>query len=281
MSGETDQNEHRGHVLPHGSRTHVVILVHGIRDFALWQDTIRLALEEEQFKVEATNYGRLNLIEFLVPGSYFRNRAISTIWNQIQIIQQNNKNALVSVIAHSFGTFVIANLMKEKFNIEFHRVIFCGSIVPYAFPFEHIQDRFTQPIVNEVGTRDVWPAIAESITSGYGSAGTYGFLRPLVRDRWHNGAHHGYFLDSNFCKKFWVPFLKDGTIVAGAAKPERPPGWLQLISIIKVKYLIVLSFSIILLWAIPNPVGRVAWLWLTCPKDLSDAPATEYARCNP
>jgi hypothetical protein len=62
--------------------------------------------------------------------------------------------------------------------------------------------------MNEVGTRDIWPAIAESITSGYGSAGTYGFLRPLVRDRWHNGAHHGYFLNPSFCKKFWVPFLK-------------------------------------------------------------------------
>lgn len=40
----------------------VVILVHGIRDFALWQTTIRSTLEQEGFKTEATNYGRFNLI---------------------------------------------------------------------------------------------------------------------------------------------------------------------------------------------------------------------------
>jgi hypothetical protein len=27
---------------------------------------------------------------------------------------------------------------------------------------EQFQNRFTQPIINEVGTRDIWPAIAEA-----------------------------------------------------------------------------------------------------------------------
>ena len=110
------------------------------------------------------------------------------------------------MIAHSFGTFVIAHLIRKDFAIKFHRVIFCGSVVQYGFPFEQIQERFSKPIINEVGTRDIWPAIAESVTIGYGSAGTYGFRRPLVRDRWHNGARHGYFLDPAFCKTFWSPF---------------------------------------------------------------------------
>jgi len=202
------------------TQLHVVILVHGIRDFALWQTTIRSALEEESFKAEATNYGRFNLLQFLVPFSYFRKKAIATVWNQIRIVKQNNEGALLSVVAHSFGTFVIAHLIQENFDIKFHRVIFCGSVVRYGFPFEQFQNRFAQPIVNEVGTRDIWPAMAESITFGYGSAGTYGFRRPLVRDRWHNEAHHGYFLDPLFCKKYWIPFLKNGEVVAGAAAPE-------------------------------------------------------------
>jgi len=41
--------------------------------------------------------------------------------------------------------------------------------------------------------------------------------RPLVRDRWHNGAHHGYFLDVKFYKTFWKPFLRDGTFIEGAS----------------------------------------------------------------
>jgi hypothetical protein len=217
---------------------HVIILVHGIRDFALWQTNVRSALVEAGFTVEATNYGRFNLLQFLAPFPYFRRKAIDKVWNQIQIIQQHYPLAHLSVIAHSFGTFVIAQLMREKFNIKFHRVIFCGSVVTYSFPFEHFQDRFTSPLLNEVGTRDIWPAIAESVTIGYGSAGTYGFHRPLVRDRWHNGAHHGFFLDAEFCKQFWSPFLQDGTLSEGANKPEPPVFWLQLLSIVKLKILL-------------------------------------------
>jgi alpha-beta hydrolase superfamily lysophospholipase len=169
----------------HGEKLerHVVLLVHGIRDFALWQNTIRSALEDTGFKVEAINYGRFNLLEFLVPVSFFRRKAIATVWNQIRIVKDINPDAFISVIAHSFGTFVISHLMQEAFEVKFHRVIFCGSVVGYEFPFEQLKDRFSPPIINEVGTRDIWPAIAESVTTGYGSAGTYGFRRPLVRDR--------------------------------------------------------------------------------------------------
>src|SRR5947209_17498657 len=153
-------------------RTHVVVLIHGVRDFALWQHSVRATLEEEGFSAEATNYGRLNLLEFLMPIGFLRKRAIGTVWRQIRIVRQNNPDADISVIAHSFGTFVLAELMKENFDIKFHRIIFCGSVIPYDFPFEQIQDRFQPPVVNEVGTRDIWPAMAESITFGYGSAGT-------------------------------------------------------------------------------------------------------------
>jgi hypothetical protein len=193
-------------------------------------------LEQAGLVVEVTDYGRFNLLEFLVPISHFRKRAIDTVWKQIRIVRQNYPNADVSIVAHSFGTFVISHMMKEEFDLKFHRIIFCGSVVPYDFQFEQVQGRFISPIVNEVGTRDVWPAIAESVTSGYGSAGTYGFRRPLVRDRWHNGASHGYFLNPTFCVQYWVPFLLNGTIVPGALSAESPRVWLQCISIFKIKY---------------------------------------------
>ena len=194
-------------------------------------------------------------------------------------MQQNNEGALLSVIAHSFGTFVIANLMKEKFNVKFHRVIFCGSVVQYGFPFEQIQNRFAQPIINEVGTRDIWPAIAESVTSGYGSAGTYGFLRPLVRDRWHNGARHGYFLNPAFCKRFWVPFLKDDRFVAGDAEAESARVWLQILSVVKIKYALIALVLLSLL--LPFAPAGLTSPWFGCSKDPAKMMLEEYRRCFP
>jgi pimeloyl-ACP methyl ester carboxylesterase len=54
-------------------------------------------------------------------------------------------NKRVSVIAHSFGTYVISCLLRDEFDIRFHRVIFCGSVVPYDFPFENFVSKFQPP----------------------------------------------------------------------------------------------------------------------------------------
>lgn len=251
-----DRNESKDRI---NEELDVVVLVHGIRDFALWQNSIRSCLEETGFTVESTNYGRFNLIQFLLPFGWFRRAAIETVHRQLRIVAQENPNRNVSVIAHSFGTFIVARLLQDKFDLQFNKVILCGSVLPYDFEFEQIKGRFQSPIMNEVGTRDIWPAIAESVTFGYGSAGTYGFRRPLVRDRWHNGAHHGYFLNREFCEKYWIPLLRDGAMIAGAESPEHPRLWIRLLSIIKLRYITIAAVAAALpvLFAVADNEG---WL---------------------
>src|SRR5262249_18876100 len=155
-------------------------------DHALWQNQIAHTLSDEGFIPQPTNYGRFDLLGFLIPISYFRNRAIETVWDQIRDVRKRFPDAQYSAIAHSFGPYVFAHILRKGFYMVFPSVIFCGSILRYRFPFEQISDRFMTPIVNDVGTRDIWPALAESVTWGYGSTGTYGFRRPRVEDRWHN-----------------------------------------------------------------------------------------------
>jgi pimeloyl-ACP methyl ester carboxylesterase len=225
--------------VPEGAQPHIVILIHGIRDYALWQNEIAHTLADEGFIPQPTNYGRFDLFRFLVPISYFRKRATDTVLDQIRDVRKQFPDARYSVIAHSFGTYVFAQILKRGFDLQFHRVIFCGSVLYYKFEFEQISDRFTAPIVNDVGTRDVWPALAESITWGYGWSGTYGFRRPRVTDRWHNGAYHGYFLSANFCRDYWVDFLREGKIVRAAKDAEPTRLWLRLLSFFKIKYFLV------------------------------------------
>jgi hypothetical protein len=59
------------------------------------------------------------------------------------------------------------------------------------------------------------------VTFGYGSAGTHGFHRTGVRDRWHNGKGHSDFLTPEFCKEYWVPFLRDGKIIDNDENDEK------------------------------------------------------------
>lgn len=233
---------------------HVVLLVHGIRDHALWQSAVRNDLERAGFIVEATNYGRFNLLQFLLPIRFFRKRAIQSVWKQIRIVRQAHPSAAISVIAHSFGTYIIANIIRDEFEAKFHRVIFCGSVVPYDFPFEQVSNRFEHPIINEVGTADIWPAMAQSVTWGYGSAGSFAFRRPLVRDRWHEGAKHGYFFKNDFCRKFWIPFLGEDKLIRAADNPS-PQTWpIQLVHILPIKYVLLALAG-----------ALAAWLWFAAP----------------
>jgi hypothetical protein len=233
----------------------LIILVHGIRDIARWEVEIADTLRHAGFDVELTNYGRMNLLEFLLPIPYFREKAIETIWTQIQQARMLHPEAPISIIAHSFGTYIVANILRRQFTMKVDRIIFCGSVVRFKFPFEQINDRFNSPVLNEVGTADPWPAVAESVTTGYGSAGTYGFLRPGVRDRFHNDAGHGYFLNAKFCRDYWIKFLAGEPPIPGDSNAKDPPLWVRLISIFKIKYFIVLAFILAAAWL----GARAAW----------------------
>jgi hypothetical protein len=234
----------------------VVILVHGIRDFARWHSNVRIALEQAGLVVVPTNYGRMNLLEFLAPFPFFRKLAAEKVLVQIRYARKLHPGAIVSVIAHSFGTYVVSMLLKSEIDMPLHRVIFCGSVVRYDFPFEQLEGRFTPEVLNEVGTADPWPAVAEAVTTGYGSAGSFGFNTPGVRDRYHNDKSHDYFLTPEFATRYWVPFLRKGTYVEGDVPAKKPPAWVQLVSIFKVKYFVAgLAAAWILLKVIQTLAG--------------------------
>ena len=221
------------------TQPHTVILIHGIRTTALWQDEIRRSLETRGFKVELTNYGRFNLLRFLCPGQFFRRQVLRDIAQQVRDIASQAGSDNCSIIAHSFGTFIVAGmLLRESPELKFRRIIFCGSVVQYRFRVVDYIYRFDEPLINEVGTRDIWPVLAQTMTTGYGSAGTCGFRRSGVHDRWHNGKTHSDFLTCEFCERYWVPFLGDGTIIEDDAKAESPPWWLQIVATVQPRYLI-------------------------------------------
>jgi len=229
--------------------SHLVVLVHGIRTRAKWMGVVRATLGASGFAVEPTSYGRFDLFRFLLPVKYFRRQAMDSVWIDIQRAIQLHPGLPVSFIAHSFGTFIVANILRREFAFTANRVIFCGSIVHYRFPFEQISSRFQAPILNEVGTRDVWPIIAESVTWGYESSGAHGFNRAGVDDRRHNGLAHSDFLNADFCAKYWVPYLRDGTRVraTGDTVSGGVPWWLEFISFVRIKYLLILAIALFLI----------------------------------
>jgi hypothetical protein len=220
---------------------HLVILVHGIRTHAHWMAEVKPALEQAGFSVAPTSYGVLPLSRFLSPFATLRTRAVTRVAKDVETAisirkrQTGAEPKQVSVIAHSFGTFVIGRILTDYKKFKWCRIIFCGSVIRDDFPFDEVLDQFSAPLVNEIGTRDYWPAIAESLGWGYGSVGSNGFNRPPVETRWHQGYGHSDFLTAAFCKDFWIPFLNGEKPRAGD-KPTDLPLLIRAISFLPLRW---------------------------------------------
>lgn len=206
----------------------VVILVHGIRTYASWEAMLQQEFSKVGVAVVPTNYGYLDLFRFLMPFKRYRKKAIDRVWTLVREARQDYPRARLSFLAHSFGTYVVAHILKREFDFKAHRIVFCGSVVPFDFPFEQFRSRFSPPILNEVSARDPWPGFAKNLAFGYGAVGMRGFNRIGIKDRWHKGFGHSRYLELDFCRKFWIPFFSQGTVVEGDAVPERAPFWLML-----------------------------------------------------
>ena len=215
-----------------GTLDHLVVLVHGINTRALWMGEVKPALERAGFSVGLTSYGKFGVPRFLSPFPWLRQKAIRRVVSDINTAKRSHKlmtgndPQYMSLIAHSFGTYVVGRILTDYPEFHWRRIIFCGSVVRDNFPFDQVLERFGQPLVNEVGTKDYWPALAESAGWGYGSVGSTGFNRPPVETRWHKGFRHSDFLTEAFCNEFWIPFLQGGKLKR-ADKPAELPYWIS------------------------------------------------------
>jgi hypothetical protein len=224
---------------------HLVILIHGINTRALWFGTVAPSLEKAGLTVSAIGYGRFGILRFLLPIGAFRRAAANRVSKKIRGAIEIHKPRKVSVIAHSFGSYIVARILETEFDRHWDRIIVCGSVVREDFPLEQYLARFQPPILNEIGTRDVWPAIAAAVTWGYGSVGSHGFQSPAVSERWHSGFAHSDFLTPAFCTKFWVPFLRDGTVVE-ADPPSALPRWVNILTTLPLRWIISASLAVAL-----------------------------------
>ena len=232
-----------------GSEYQIVLLVHGIRTQAEWQAMVREKIAvPDKIEVVPIKYGYFDALRFWFP-FWTRRKPVEHVYTQIRVALQKARKrhpeARLSIIAHSFGTYVIGEILRRGFDLQVHRLILCGCVLPEDYPWHQIQGRFDEDkVVNECGKADVWPVLAKSMTWGYGASGTHGFGAVLVKDRFHAGGHGQYF-EPDFVARYWEPFLKEGVYEGTDFEVTMPPTawWVSMLGIFPLKWLIVLSLS--------------------------------------
>jgi hypothetical protein len=236
----------------------VVLLIHGIRTQGEWEERIARILEEEADVTRALpiRYGFVNALQFWCPLT--RGGAIRRVHREFRTALDVYPNHAISVLAHSFGTYAVGRILEEYSDIKIHRLALCGAVLPREFRWDRVQGQVDQ-VVNDCGSRDIWPVMAVSASWGYGASGAYGFGTVLVQDRFHDFRHSDFFTDA-FAREFWVPLFRDGTVQPSAHVARPPtPYWRSLLEVVRLRYIapVVLALATIALFGGSYPrLGR-------------------------
>jgi pimeloyl-ACP methyl ester carboxylesterase len=223
----------------------VVLLIHGIRDFAEWQDVVAAVLSDiPNVEVCPLKYGRFDAFRFWFP-IWTRDAPVKNLLWRIRSARDRFSTAKMSVVAHSFGTYAIGKILRENPDIRLHRLILCGAILPSNFRWDQIQRSVETLIINDCGIKDIWPVLAQSTTFGYGPSGRFGFGTPGVRDRYHDFGHGGFFQEKFVCD-FWLPWFRSGDFVKSQAPPPSGTRW-HLLTLIQIKWLAILLCIFVML----------------------------------
>jgi serine/threonine protein kinase len=201
--------------LPPLDLSSVVVTLHGIRTHARWQRTFSEVASRHELhcKLDRWNFGYFSIVQFVSPWSrqakvsWFRGIYHDEFGDQATSLLSTERP---SIVAHSFGTYILGNALLRYPYIRFNKVLLCGSILPADFPWDALIERGqVQSVRNEFGARDVWTQAAPWFVAGTGSSGQNGFRRTherLEQERF-DYSHSEYF-ERGHMSGNWLPFLK-------------------------------------------------------------------------
>jgi hypothetical protein len=238
----------------------VLLLIHGIRTHAEWFATVQNVMSSQvPCQVVAIKYGYFDVVRFLWPIG-IHGWPIQKVAAEIRKAKAKYPNAKISAIAHSFGTYALMHALEDP-TFELDRVILCGSVLPERFNIErYFFSTEDIRIVNDSGVRDVWPVMAKCLTWGYGATGTFGIGTVGIQDRFFPFSHSDFFRP-DFIIKYWVPFIRDGSIVQSDLTSDQAlsPRWFSTMISPVWRWAIWSTFGIILL-ALLFWIVRAVWL---------------------
>ncbi|HKM54982.1 MAG TPA: TIR domain-containing protein, partial [Isosphaeraceae bacterium] len=201
-------------IITASSPMRVICPLHGIRTLAVWQKGLSDLAGTYGWvcRLDRWSYGRFSLLAFVTPWS----REATLGWLRRQYDAETHDRRLLiekgqapSVVAHSFGTYILGYTLLRFDFIRFNKVILCGSILPRDFPWDQLIARGqVQAVRNEFGVRDPWVKWVRWFVRGTGPSGAVGFTcqHPRLEQEEFDFDHGDYF-GLDHMEDRWVPFL--------------------------------------------------------------------------
>lgn len=188
----------------------IVITLHGIRTFAPWQKELADELSAADFETRSFDYGFFGALRVILPWK----RKAQIKWFRDQYRDRVPVGRVPSIIAHSFGTYMIAGALENYDTIKFDQIILSGSIIPRDYDWQTLVDREqTRRVLNECGKQDIVVKVAPYVIADAGHSGAHGFERDndehFSQRTVSKFGHSDYLHRLNF-RDNWIPYLQGG-----------------------------------------------------------------------
>jgi pimeloyl-ACP methyl ester carboxylesterase len=232
--------------------THVVFILHGIRDLGRWsanfEEDLRRQAPAEKLAVASIRYGYFGMGQFLLRGD--RQKYVRWFMDEYTETLGKYPNAKrIDFVGHSNGTYLLASALERYQSLVVDRIVFAGSVVRKGYDWETIFSRgqVKGSVRNYVAADDwvvaLFPAVFEQWPLYYlgddvGSAGFNGFVqnresRSSVRVenvKFIRG-QHAAFLAREYVRAI-AEFVTDskGEVNAGSVGGRGEWVWLKIVS---------------------------------------------------
>ncbi len=195
----------------------LIVTIHGIRtgNTNRWDERFQKLVKEElshkNYEVKIFDYSYFNMLQF--GNRWSRNNAICKFY---KFYDENfDPENPPSVVAHSFGTYILFKTLNKHKHIKFDKIIFCGSILSSKINWRKILElgQFNT-LYNHHGWNEWFLIGSKVITLSRfcGHAGKKGFkdippkfISRIINED-YNYNHGDYFLKSGM-KANWLKYF--------------------------------------------------------------------------
>lgn len=200
----------------------VVISLHGVNTRGGWQKELSSQISNQGWVYYPLDFGHF-FISQLVSLKSFREKKIKWLRNELSRISEETNGATPSIVVHSFGSYLLSEILKRHTEFKFDRIILTGSIIKKDFDWDQVfKNQNAQKTLNLIAKKDLPSKAAQFLVWGAGNSGVDHFDKEhslLEKHEYEHYTHSETHHKSIYAGRI-IPFLKGSPLIAASPTLE-------------------------------------------------------------